>query len=88
VIQSRAIKGGVGAALVLLCTFVIAGVWLQSIDGYRITSVVDIAGLPDILNKTVVREAGPGWPTMAIILRCGCCLRLAWRAPPVPRCCC
>jgi len=58
VIQSRAIKGGVGAALVLLCTFVIAGVWLQSIDGYRITSVVDIAGLPDILNKTVVREAG------------------------------
>lgn len=35
-----------------------AGVWLQSIDGYRITSVVDTAGLPDILNKTVVREAG------------------------------
>jgi cyd operon protein YbgT len=79
VIQSRAIKGGVGAALVLLCTFVIAGVWLQSIDGYRITSVVDIAGLPDILNKTVVREAGPGWPTMATILRCGCCRRWAWR---------
>lgn len=58
VIQARAIKGGVGAALVLLCTFVIAGVWLQWIDGYRITSVVDTAGLPDILNKTVVREAG------------------------------
>ena len=58
VIQARAIKGGVGAALVLLCTFVIAGVWLQSIDGYRISSVVDIAGLPDILNKTVVREVG------------------------------
>ena len=58
VIQARAIKGGVVAALVLLCTFVIAGVWLQSIDGYRITSVVDIAGLPDILNKTVVREPG------------------------------
>lgn len=57
-IQARAIKGGVGAALVLLCTFVIAGIWLQWIDGYRITSVVDTAGLPDILNKTVVREAG------------------------------
>lgn len=58
VIQARAIKGGVGAALVLLCTFIIAGVWLQSIEGYRITSVVDIARLPDILNKTVVRDAG------------------------------
>ena len=57
VIQARAIKGGVGAALVLLCTFIIAGVWLQSIEGYRITSVVDIAGLPDFLNETVVRDA-------------------------------
>ncbi|QKG64445.1 cytochrome d ubiquinol oxidase subunit II [Pseudomonas sp. B14-6] len=58
VIQARAIKGGVGAAIVLVCSFIVAGIWLQWIDGYRITSVVDTAGLPDILSKSVVREAG------------------------------
>lgn len=58
VMQSRAIKGAVGAAVVLIVSFVITGIWLQSIDGYRITSVMDTAGLPDILNKSVVREAG------------------------------
>ncbi|MBT9264058.1 cytochrome d ubiquinol oxidase subunit II [Pseudomonas sp. MG-9] len=57
-IQARAIKGGVGAAIVLVCSFIVAGIWLQWIDGYRITSVVDTAGLPDILSKSVVREAG------------------------------
>lgn len=58
VIQSRAIKGAVGAAFVLVCSFIVAGIWLQWIDGYRITSLVDTGGLPDILSKTVVREAG------------------------------
>jgi cytochrome bd ubiquinol oxidase subunit II len=58
VIQARAIKGGVAAAIVLSCSFIAAGIWLQWIDGYRITSLVDTAGLPDILNKSVVREAG------------------------------
>ena len=58
VIQARAIKGGVGAVIVLVCSFIVAGIWLQWIDGYRITSVVDTAGLPDILSKSVVREAG------------------------------
>ncbi|MBF6039554.1 cytochrome d ubiquinol oxidase subunit II [Pseudomonas sp. P154a] len=58
VIQARAVKGGVGAAIVLVCSFIVAGIWLQWIDGYRITSVVDTAGLPDILSKSVVREAG------------------------------
>jgi len=58
VIQARAIKGGVGAAIVLVCSFIVAGIWLQWIDGYRITSVVNTAGLPDILSKSVVREAG------------------------------
>ncbi len=58
VIQARAIKGGVGAAIVLVCSFIVAGIWLQWIDGYRITSVIDTAGLPDILSKSVVREAG------------------------------
>nr|WP_224788174.1 cytochrome d ubiquinol oxidase subunit II [Pseudomonas fluorescens] len=57
-IQARAIKGSIGAAIVLVCSFIVAGIWLQSIDGYRITSVVDTPGLPDILNKSVVRETG------------------------------
>jgi cytochrome d ubiquinol oxidase subunit II len=58
VIQARAVKGAVGAAIVMVVAFVAAGVWLQSIDGYRITSVIDQATLPDPMNKTVVREAG------------------------------
>lgn len=58
VIQARAIKGGVGAAIVMVLAFVAAGVWLQSIEGYRITSVVNQAALPDPMGKTVVREAG------------------------------
>ena len=58
VIQARAVKGAVGAALVLIVAFVAAGIWLQWIPGYRITSLVDPSALPDPMNKTVVREAG------------------------------
>ena len=58
VIQARAVKGAMGAALVLIVAFVAAGIWLQWIPGYRITSVVDPSAMPDPLNKTVVREAG------------------------------
>ncbi len=58
VIQARAVKGAVGAAIVMVVAFVAAGVWLQSIAGYRITSVIDPATLADPMNKTVVREAG------------------------------
>ncbi|NMM14350.1 MAG: cytochrome d ubiquinol oxidase subunit II [Rhodoferax sp.] len=58
VIQARAIKGAIGAAIIMVLAFVAAGVWLQSIDGYRISSVIDPAALPDPLSKTVVREAG------------------------------
>lgn len=58
VIQRRAIKAAMSAALVMALAFVAAGVWLQSIDGYRITSVIDPSALPDPMNKTVVREAG------------------------------
>ncbi|MBK7326974.1 MAG: cytochrome d ubiquinol oxidase subunit II [Propionivibrio sp.] len=58
VIQARAAKGAVGAALVMVLAFVGAGVWLQRIDGYRITSLVNGSALPDPLAKTVVREAG------------------------------
>jgi cytochrome bd ubiquinol oxidase subunit II len=58
IIQVRTVRATIGAAVVLILTFVAAGVWLQSIDGYRITSVVNASGLPDPLAKTVVREAG------------------------------
>ncbi len=58
ILQTRAIKGALAAAIVLVLAFVVAGVWLQSIDGYRITSIIDTAALPDPLGKTVVREAG------------------------------
>ncbi len=58
VIQVRAIKGAVGAAIVMVLAFVAAGIWMQGIEGYRITSVIDPAALPDPLGKTVVREAG------------------------------
>lgn len=57
-IQARAIKGAIGAAVVMVCAFVAAGLWLQGIDGYRITSVVDTAARSDPMSKTVVREAG------------------------------
>ena len=58
IIQQRAIRGAVTAAIVLVLAFVAAGIWLQGMDGYRITSVIDAGALPDPLGKTVVREAG------------------------------
>jgi cytochrome d ubiquinol oxidase subunit II len=57
-IQARAIAAGTGAALVMAVGFVWAGLWLQGIDGFRITSPIDPAALPDPMAKTVVREAG------------------------------
>ena len=58
VVQARAVNGAVGAALVMVLGFVAAGVWLQWIPGFRITSVINPAALPDPLGKTVVMEAG------------------------------
>ncbi len=59
VIQARAVKGAIGAALVMVLAFVAAGFWVSlGIDGYRITSVMDPNALPDPMTKTVVREAG------------------------------
>ncbi|QDG69745.1 cytochrome d ubiquinol oxidase subunit II [Janthinobacterium tructae] len=58
VLQRRAIQGAIGAAILLTVTFIAAGFWLQHIEGFRITSVIDMGALPDPLGKTVVREAG------------------------------
>ncbi|MDD5029797.1 MAG: cytochrome d ubiquinol oxidase subunit II [Rhodoferax sp.] len=57
-LQARAIKGAIGAAVVMVLAFVAAGVWLQFIEGYRITSMIDPNALADPMNKTVVRQAG------------------------------
>lgn len=57
-IQRRTAAAGIGAALVLVLGFAGAGLWLQGIEGYRITSAVQTAAMPDPLAKTVVREAG------------------------------
>ena len=58
VIQDRTIKAAIGAALIMAGAFLAAGVWLQSIDGYRITSAIDVNALPDPMSKVVIREAG------------------------------
>lgn len=57
-IQRRVVRAGTGAAWLMVLGFAAAGLWLQGIDGYRISSVVDPAALPDPMAKTVVREAG------------------------------
>jgi len=44
--------------LLLLAGFTAAGLWLQVIPGYVITSAIDPGGVPDPLAKTVMREAG------------------------------
>ncbi len=62
-IQKRAIRAAVGAALVMVLSFMAAGVWLRTggIEGYVITSAIDPAALPDPLAKTVVRSADGWW---------------------------
>jgi cytochrome d ubiquinol oxidase subunit II len=57
-VQIRAKRGAIGAAIVMIVAFIGAGVWLQSIAGYSITSVIDPNSLSDPLNKTVLRHAG------------------------------
>jgi cytochrome d ubiquinol oxidase subunit II len=58
VIQERTIKAAMGAGWIMVVAFIGAGFWLQSIEGYRITSTIDMNALPDPMSKTVVREAG------------------------------
>ncbi|MCZ2096674.1 MAG: cytochrome d ubiquinol oxidase subunit II [Burkholderiales bacterium] len=63
VIQQRAARGAVGAALVMVLAFVAAGLWLRfgAIEGYVITSVVDPGAMADPLSKTVARSANAWW---------------------------
>lgn len=58
IIQTRAIRAGVVAAVLMVILFIMAGLWLQSISGYKITSAIDGQALPNVLAKTVAREPG------------------------------
>ncbi|MGZ8270467.1 MAG: cytochrome d ubiquinol oxidase subunit II [Methylophilus sp.] len=62
-IQKRAIKGATIAALVMIATFVLAGLWLRfgNIPGYMIISALDPTGLPDPLAKTVLKSTDAWW---------------------------
>ncbi|WP_201588330.1 cytochrome d ubiquinol oxidase subunit II [Psychrobacter jeotgali] len=62
VIQERTIRYTMFAAVALVVLFVAAGLWIQNIDGYVITSVVDTGGLPNVLGKEVATQTG-GWMT-------------------------
>ena len=61
-IQLRTINYTVISAIVMAVLFIGAGVWIQSIDGYAITSQVNTQALPDPLAKDVVRQSGT-WMT-------------------------
>ncbi|ARC92618.1 cytochrome d ubiquinol oxidase subunit II [Vibrio coralliilyticus] len=54
--RSRSVAQTMG--LLTVATFVAAGFWVQSIEGYVITSAIDHNGASNPLAKEVVREAG------------------------------
>ncbi|MBY8037683.1 cytochrome d ubiquinol oxidase subunit II [Vibrio fluvialis] len=55
-VRARNITQLTGLLTVIL--FVVAGFWVQNIDGYVITSAIDTMGPSNPLNKEVAREAG------------------------------
>lgn len=57
-VQHRTVNYAAISSLVMAVLFVLAGVWIQSIDGYHITSPIDPQALPNVLNKEVTRQAG------------------------------
>ena len=58
-VQTRAIKFVKLFAIATIVLFALAGLWVGTgLDGYRITSVVDMNGPSNPLLKTVVRENG------------------------------
>jgi cytochrome d ubiquinol oxidase subunit II len=62
IIQTRAIRYTMISAVVMAALFVGAGFWVQTLDGYVITSTIDSAGLPNVLGKEVALQEG-GWMT-------------------------
>ncbi|MEZ8823268.1 cytochrome d ubiquinol oxidase subunit II [Vibrio amylolyticus] len=58
VVRERARTIAQIAGLVLLTLFIIGGVWVQSIEGYVISSVIDTNAPSNPTNKEVIREVG------------------------------
>ena len=63
IIQTRAVRAGVGAAAISVLAFAAAGIWLRlgGIEGYAITSAIDPGALADPLAKTVMRSPDAWW---------------------------
>lgn len=57
-VQARTRKWAIASGMVMVAAFLLAGLFVGSLPGYVITSVVDPNALPDPLAKTVVRETG------------------------------
>ncbi len=62
VIQQRTIRYSIISAVAMVVLFVGAGFWVQTLDGYVITSTIDPGGLPNVLAKEVAVQQG-GWMT-------------------------
>lgn len=57
-VRQRAQTASQVIGLLMVICFVIAGFWVQHIDGYVVKSVIDTNAPSNPLNKEVVREAG------------------------------
>ena len=57
-VYARSRKAMLIFGALLLATFTLAGIWLQWIPGYVISSTVDAGALPDPLAKTVIQQDG------------------------------
>ncbi len=57
-IQARTIKFSSISAVLMVVLFIVAGVWIQGIEGYVISSTIDPQGVSNPNAKEVVREAG------------------------------
>ncbi|MFB2539582.1 MULTISPECIES: cytochrome d ubiquinol oxidase subunit II [unclassified Acinetobacter] len=57
-VQVRTIKFTSISAIVMVVLFILAGVWIQSIQGYAITSALDTQGVANPLAKEVTRQSG------------------------------
>ncbi|GAA4414573.1 cytochrome bd oxidase subunit II [Advenella faeciporci] len=73
-IYTRAQSWMIISGLVTVICFTLAGLWVAfGIDGYRITSAINLAASPDPLTKEVVRETGAWlanyqrWPLTILI---------------------
>jgi cytochrome bd ubiquinol oxidase subunit II len=66
-IQERSIKITAIAALILVLTFVMAGIWLRfgGIQGFVLSSGADPSGMPDPLDKVVIRSFDGWWVNYA-----------------------